>query len=57
VFAEKVREDRIRATDLGVARWVWDEFGPAFGPVSARIRAQFCSHTLRWAHTHREQCV
>ena len=58
VFAEKVREDRIRATDLGMARWVWDELGPAFPPVAARIRAQFRgSHTPRGAHTHRGQCV
>jgi hypothetical protein len=58
VFAEKVREDRIRATDLGMARWVWDELGPAFAPVAARIRAQFRgSHIPRGAHTHRGQCV
>ena len=58
VFAEKVREDRIRATDLGMARWVWDELGPAFAPVAARIRAQFRgSHTPRGAHTHRGQYV
>lgn len=25
VFEEKVREDRIRATDRNVVRWVWDE--------------------------------
>jgi hypothetical protein len=53
VFAEKVREDHIRATDLGMARWVWDELGPAFGPVAARIRAQFCSRTPRGAPAHR----
>ena len=53
VFAEKVREDRIRATDLGVARWVWDELGPAFAPVAARIRAQFrYARTPSGAHTH-----
>ena len=58
VFAEKVREDRIRATELGMARWVWDELGPAFGPVAARIRAQFRgSHTPCGAHTHRAQYV
>jgi hypothetical protein len=58
VFAEKVREDRIRATDLGMARWVWDELGPAFTPVAARIRAQFRgSHTPRGACTHHGQYV
>jgi hypothetical protein len=41
VFAEKVREDQMRATDLGMARWIWDELGPAFAPVASRIRAQF----------------
>ena len=41
VFAEKVREDRMRATDLGMARWIWDDLGAAFAPVAARIRAQF----------------
>jgi hypothetical protein len=46
VFAEKVREDAMRATGLGMARWTWAELGPAFGPVAARIRAQFHgSHT------------
>ncbi len=44
VFAEKVREDQMRATDLGMARWVWDELGPAFAPVAERIRAQFRPH-------------
>jgi hypothetical protein len=57
VFAEKVREDHIRATDLGMTRWVWRELGPAFGPVAARIRAQFCPHTPRGPRTHRGQCV
>lgn len=41
VFAEKVREDQMRATDLGMARWIWDELGPAFAPVAARIRSLF----------------
>jgi hypothetical protein len=57
VFAEKVREDHIRATGLGMARWVWHELGPTFGPVAARIRAQYCSNTPRGAHTHRGQHV
>ena len=52
VFTEKVREDRIRATELGMARWVWHELGPAFGPVAARIRAQFRSRTPCGAHAH-----
>jgi hypothetical protein len=41
VFAEKRREDRMRDTGLGVARWTWDELGPAFGPVADRIRRRF----------------
>ncbi|HEY0814136.1 MAG TPA: hypothetical protein VGE11_12715 [Pseudonocardia sp.] len=41
VFAEKVREDLMRATDLGMARWIWDELGTAFAPVAARIRRLF----------------
>lgn len=41
VFAEKRREDRMRDTDLGMARWTWDELGPAFTPVAARIRRRF----------------
>jgi hypothetical protein len=54
VFAEKVREDRIRATGLGMARWTWDELGPAFAPVAARIRAHFRgSRTSKRAHAHR----
>ena len=52
VFAEKVREDRIRATELGMARWVWHELGPAFAPVAARIRAQFRAHAHRAGLTH-----
>lgn len=41
VFAEKRREDRMRDTDLGMARWTWDELGPAFGAVADRIRRRF----------------
>lgn len=41
VFAEKIREDRIRDTGLAVARWTWDELGPRFPTVAARIRARF----------------
>ena len=65
VFTEKVREDRIRATELGMARWVWHELGPAFGPVAARIRAQFrahahragLTHMVRTMREHRERCA
>ncbi|MFC4949730.1 hypothetical protein [Pseudonocardia sp. GCM10023141] len=38
VYREKVREDRIRATDKHMVRWAWDEIDD-FGPVAARIRA------------------
>lgn len=41
MFAEKCREDRMRDTDLGMARWTWAELGPAFGPVAERIRRRF----------------
>jgi hypothetical protein len=41
VFAEKVREDRIRDTGLEVVRWTWAELGPAFTAVAARLRARF----------------
>jgi hypothetical protein len=40
VFAEKVREDAVRALDYGVARWVWDELDD-FAPVAARIARAF----------------
>jgi hypothetical protein len=40
VFREKVREDAIRAQDLGVARWTWDELAD-FAPVAERIRRLF----------------
>lgn len=41
VFAEKIREDRIRDTGLAVVRWTWDELGGAFGAVEARLRTRF----------------
>ena len=41
VFAEKVREDRVRDTAVSVVRWTWEELPPAFAPVVARIRAAF----------------
>lgn len=40
VFAEKVREDAIRADDHGMVRWIWREIAP-FDEVEARIRAAF----------------
>jgi hypothetical protein len=36
VFAEKIREDAVRALDLGFARWIWEELDD-FDPVAARI--------------------
>jgi hypothetical protein len=40
VFAEKVREDAVRATDLGVVRWIWDDLDD-FSPVADRLRRTF----------------
>jgi hypothetical protein len=40
VFAEKVREDAVRAQGYGFARWIWDELDD-FAPVAARIAAAF----------------
>jgi hypothetical protein len=40
VFAEKVREDAVRALDYGFARWIWDELDD-FAPVAARITRAF----------------
>jgi hypothetical protein len=40
VFAEKVREDAVRALDFGFARWIWDDLDD-FTPVAARIRRAF----------------
>jgi hypothetical protein len=40
VFAEKVREDAIRADDHGMVRWIWREIAP-FDEVERRIRATF----------------
>ncbi|MFC4949390.1 hypothetical protein [Pseudonocardia sp. GCM10023141] len=44
VFREKVREDEIRATDLGMVRWIWDDLAD-FAPVAARLRERFRSRT------------
>jgi predicted transcriptional regulator of viral defense system len=40
VYAEKVREDALRAENLGVVRWGWDAFAD-FAPIAARIHANF----------------
>jgi hypothetical protein len=40
VFAEKIREDAVRALGYGFARWIWDELDD-FAPVAARITAAF----------------
>ena len=40
VFAEKVREDGIRAQDWEVVRWTWYDLHD-FGPTAARIRERF----------------
>lgn len=37
VFAEKCREDALRETGRGMARWVWSELDP-FDRVAARLR-------------------
>ncbi|GAA4698289.1 hypothetical protein GCM10023215_40850 [Pseudonocardia yuanmonensis] len=37
VFAEKIREDAIRAAGWTVLRWTWGELRD-FGPVAARLR-------------------
>jgi hypothetical protein len=40
VFAEKVREDALRADGREVVRWIWPELSP-FDGVARRIRAAF----------------
>ena len=40
VFAEKVREDAVRATGQGVVRWIWDELDD-FAPVADRLQRSF----------------
>lgn len=40
VFAEKIREDAMRATGLGMTRWGWRDLD-AFDPVAARLRRQY----------------
>jgi hypothetical protein len=45
VFAEKVREDRIRSTGLYVVRWVWADLD-RFGPIAELLRARFGARIL-----------
>ncbi len=40
VFAEKVREDRLRDQGLAVVRWTWTDLDD-FGPTTERLRRQF----------------
>jgi predicted transcriptional regulator of viral defense system len=40
VFAEKLREDRIRAQGLAVVRWTWSDLAD-FAPVACRLRTAF----------------
>ncbi|HYH32013.1 MAG TPA: type IV toxin-antitoxin system AbiEi family antitoxin domain-containing protein [Pseudonocardia sp.] len=40
LVAEKLREDALRADDLGVVRWIWSDLGN-FGPVARRLRSRF----------------
>jgi hypothetical protein len=47
VWAEKLREDRLRAAGFEVVRWVWADVVGDFGPVAARLRAAFARATHR----------
>ena len=40
VYQEKLREDALRAEDLGVVRWTWPDLS-RFAPVAARLRERF----------------
>lgn len=40
LYAEKVREDALRAEDLGVVRWGWTDL-TRFAPVAQRLRERF----------------
>ena len=40
VYAEKLREDAIRAQDWEVVRWTWPDLDD-FAPTAARIRQRF----------------
>jgi len=41
LWAEKLREDRIRAAGFEVVRWTWRDAVGDFGPVADRLRAAF----------------
>jgi hypothetical protein len=45
VYAEKLREDAIRATGLTMTRWTWSDLDD-FAPVADHLRRSF----LRAAH-------
>ena len=47
VWAEKLREDRLRAAGLEVVRWVWADVVGDFGPAAARLRAAFARRAHR----------
>lgn len=40
VYAEKLREDDVRAEDLSMVRWGWDDLDH-FAPTAARLRRSF----------------
>jgi hypothetical protein len=40
VYQEKLREDALRAEDLGVVRWTWPDLS-RFAPVATRLRERF----------------
>lgn len=42
LYAEKLREDALRAEDLGVVRWGWGDLD-RFGPVAQRLRDRYRS--------------
>lgn len=46
VFAEKVREDRIRGTGLWVVRWTWADLD-RFGHVADLLRTRFAADVAR----------
>jgi hypothetical protein len=46
VFAEKLREDRLRDQDLAVVRWTWADLA-YFAPVADRIRSRLARSAAR----------
>ncbi len=40
LYAEKLREDAMRATDLGMVRWGWPDL-ECFAPIATRLRRTF----------------